>query len=193
MIAGRERGIEEGIQSGILARAIDSFFWIQRLEALHTEELRPFDSMSSSIPNPLDLIKSKTELPSVEQLGTITVAQLNEYHCLNPTRRLMCLKGVVYDVTVADSKYGPDGSYKEFAGHDITLAIATHKMDAKWLDRFVKFTDEWIEAVADWEQYYQAKYPQAGKLDKWEEDWQNEWPALSEEELEELQGGCVLM
>ena len=39
--------------------------------------------------------------------------------------------------------------------------------------------------------YFAAKYPVCGKLDKWEEDPET-WPELSEEELKELEK-CVIM
>jgi hypothetical protein len=41
--------------------------------------------------------------------------------------------------------YGPDGAYKEYAGHDATLALAKHKTDEEWLDRFVKMDEAWIK------------------------------------------------
>jgi hypothetical protein len=41
---------------------------------------------------------------------------------------------------------------KEFAGHDMTLAISMSKTDAKWLDRFVKMKDKWVESAKGWEQ-----------------------------------------
>lgn len=83
------------------------------------------------IPNPATLLAGKVELPEVEQLGTITLEQLNEYHCENPDRRLLCMFGKVYDVTSSLKSYGPDGAYKEYAGHDVTLALAKSKTDEK--------------------------------------------------------------
>ena len=37
-------------------------------------------------------------------------------------------------------------SYKEFAGHDITLCLGSGKL-MKWLDRFVLMTDKQIESA----------------------------------------------
>lgn len=145
-----------------------------------------------SIPNPASLIKGSVELPEVEQLGTISVETLHQYHCNNPERRLLSLFGTVYDVTSSDASYGADGAYKEYAGHDMTLALAMHKTDEKWLDKFVKMQEKWIKTAKGWQDFFDAKYPVAGKLDRWEEDPES-WPELSEEELGDLEKGCVVM
>lgn len=143
--------------------------------------------------NPLNhLKKGDDELPKVEQLGTISLEKLNEYHCDNPERRLMSLFGKVYDVTSAVDSYGPDGAYKEFPGHDITLALAHHKTDTKWMDRFVVMKENWVSACRDWEKYFDVKYPVAGRLEKWDEN-QDEWASLTPEEEEELEKGCSIM
>jgi len=146
-----------------------------------------------SMPNPLSLVSgSKQDLPDVEQLGTITLEELHEYHCDNPQRRCLSLFGDVYDVTSSLSSYGPDGSYKEYAGHDMTLAIGAHVTGATWLDKFVQMDDKMTESARQWKEYYDTKYPVCGKLEKWSED-SSSWPQLTEEELEQLRKGCVIM
>ncbi len=80
---------------------------------------------------------------------------------------------------------------KEYAGHDITLAIGLMKTDAQWLDRFVKMEEKWINDAKGWVEYMDAKYPRCAKLDKWDED-QESWPELSEEEKEAI-NKCVIM
>lgn len=149
----------------------------------------------SGPPNPLQLLSGsgkKAQLPEVEQLGTIDLQTLNLYHCNNPTRRLICVFGTIYDVTQAESSYGPEGAYKEYAGHDMTLAISKSKLDEKWLDRFVNMKEDWVESAKGWAQYYDQKYPVAGKLDKWEQDMKS-WNELSDEEMEEFEKGCTIM
>lgn len=143
------------------------------------------------IPNPATLINGSTPLPDVEQMGTITLETLNQYHCQNPDRRLLSMFGVVYDVTSSLQSYGPDGAYKEYAGHDITLALSKHKTDEKWLDKFVQMEEKWVNDAKGWSEYFAAKYPVCGKLDKWDED-QSEWPQLTKEELEAFEK-CVIM
>lgn len=105
------------------------------------------------IPDPKSLIQGKKELPEVEQLGTISLETLNQYHCENPDRRLLSMFGTVFDVTSGVKSYGPDGAYKEYAGHDITLALAKHKTDELWLDRFVQMDEKWINDSKGWHEY----------------------------------------
>jgi len=143
-------------------------------------------------PNPLSLIGGKSELPEVEQLGTIDLETLHKYDCNNPDRRCLSMFGKVFDVTSGVRSYGPDGAYKEYAGHDITLALSNHKTQEQWLDRFVKMKEKWVKDAKKWCEYMEAKYPVCGKLDKWDEDPET-WPELSEEEMEAFEKGCVIM
>lgn len=150
-------------------------------------------SIATMMPSPASLIRGGEEkLPEVEQMGTISLEELNKYHCKNPDRRLMSLFGVVYDVTSSLKSYGPEGAYKEYAGHDITLALAKHKTDEKWLDRFVKMEEKWKADAKGWADYFAVKYPVCGKLDKWENEDPDSWPELTEEELKDLEK-CVIM
>lgn len=144
------------------------------------------------MPNPTSLISGNKELPEVEQLGTITLEQLNQYHCNNPDRRCLCLLGKIYDVTSALNSYGPDGAYKEYAGHDISLTIGAHVTGNAWLDKFVKLNEEMMKGAKNWSEYYDSKYPVCGKLDKYDEDVES-WPELTEEELTQIKKGCTIM
>lgn len=173
---------------------IDLYFSFCFQSGVFLQFLEHFQSKTSMIPNPTSLISGEGPLPPLSgaALGTISVETLNQYHCYNPDRRLISLFGTVYDVTSSERSYGPDGAYKEYAGHDITLGIAMHKTQEKWLDRFIPMKEKWVATAKGWEGYFSAKYPIAGKLDKWEED-QDSWEALSEEEMEELEKGCTIM
>eukprot|EP01084_Bolivina_argentea_P294397 506508_1 len=137
-------------------------------------------------------VTSKKELPKVEQLGEITLETLNKYDSNNSDRRLLSLFGTVFDVTAKIEKYGPEGSYKEFAGHDITLALGAGKLDSKWLDTFVQMSDKQIDSAQGWVEFYETQYPVCGTLKKWKED-QSKWPKLSKEEQEELDAECIIM
>jgi len=155
--------------------------------------LIPEDRSKGSMPDPASLMTGeKEELPEVEQMGTITLETLNAHDCNNPDRRLMSLFGVVYDVTAASNKYGPDGSYSEFAGHDITLTLGAGQMGDKWLDKFLKFDPTWKEGAEKWVDYYAAKYPKCGRLDKWDED-PDTWPEPTPEEREALNSQCIIL
>jgi Cytochrome b5-like Heme/Steroid binding domain len=146
-----------------------------------------------SIPAPSSLITGEqAELPVVEQLGTISLETLHLYHCDNPDRRLLSLFGTVYDVTSSEKSYGADGAYKEYAGHDITLALSMSKTDEKWLDRFVEMKEKWTKSARDWQAFFDQKYPVAGRLDVWDDN-PGSWPALAEEETTELEKGCLIM
>ena len=65
------------------------------------------------LPNPANLAKGdKEDLPTVDQLGVITLDELHEYHCNNDTRRCLSLFGVIFDVTSSEKSYGKDGACK---------------------------------------------------------------------------------
>jgi predicted heme/steroid binding protein len=147
------------------------------------------------MPNPMELVSSSSQpsdLPQVEQLGTISLETLNQYHCNNPERRCLSLFGTVYDVTSALNSYGPDGAYKEYAGHDMTLALGSHVTGDQWLDKFVKMNDKVTRGARQWEGYYMMKYPVCGRLDKWDENTED-WHELTEAEAEALQKGCTIV
>lgn len=145
------------------------------------------------IPSPTSLISGeKVEHAPVPQLGTISVAQLNEYHCLNAERRLVSLYGTCFDVTSSLQSYGPDGAYKEYAGHDITLAISNHRTQPEWLDRFVRMTPEQHKKARGWVQYFEAKYPTCATLNV-DFGQQETWPELTAEEAEAFNKGCSIM
>lgn len=147
-----------------------------------------------SIPNPASLATGdKIELPAVEHLGIISLDTLHLYHCDNPDRRLLSLFGTVYDVTSSVTSYGSDGAYKEYAGHDITLALSVSKTDEKWLDRFVTMEEKWVKSAKGWQEFFDMKYPVAAKLDKWGLEGPESMPKLSDEEMEDIEKGCTIM
>jgi predicted heme/steroid binding protein len=153
------------------------------------------DRSKGSMPDPTSLLPKtgeKKPLPEVEQMGTITVETLNAYDCNNPDRRLISLFGQVFDVSEADKKYGPDGAYSEFAGHDITLTMGAGQMGDKWLDKFIKMDEAWKKGAENWVDYYEELYPKCGKLDKWDED-PDTWPEPTPEEREALNAQCIIL
>jgi Cytochrome b5-like Heme/Steroid binding domain len=163
-------------------------------KAEETAKDEPVDRSKGNMPDPMSLMgdSPKGDLPEVEQLGTISLETLNSYNCNNPDRLLMCLFGVVYDVTSAPKKYGPDGSYAEFAGHDITLTLGAGQMGDKWLDKYVKYDPGWKEGAEKWVDFYASKYPRCGFLDKWNED-PDSWPEPTPEEREALNSKCIIL
>lgn len=164
----------------------------EKVEAEKPKE--PIDRSSGQMPDPMSLMgDAKQEpLPEVEQMGTISLETLNVHDCNHKERRLLSLFGEVYDITAAVDKYGPDGAYCEFAGHDITLTIGAGQMGSKFLDKFIKFDDKWKEGAEKWVDYYAAKYPKCGRLDKWDED-TDTWPEPTPEEREALNTSCIIL
>lgn len=81
---------------------------------------------------------------------------------------------------------------KEYAGRDITLAISLMKTDERWLDRFVKMEQKWIDDAKGWAEYMESKYPKCGKLDKWVNEDPETWPELTDEEKEAI-NKCIIM
>lgn len=139
-----------------------------------------------------DGVSTSEPLPDVEQMGEITLDELHKFDCNNPNRRCLSVFGTIFDVTSHEDKYGPEGAYKAFAGHDATLCLGSGKLDTVWLDKFVQMTDKHKETAKEWETFYRNKYATAGTLRKWTED-QDQWEKLSEEELEKLNADCIIM
>ena len=70
-------------------------------------------------PSPSELAKDATkEQTEVEQLGTITLEELNKYHCDNEERRLLSLFGIIFDVTSSEKGYGKNGACKLIFLHE---------------------------------------------------------------------------
>lgn len=68
-------------------------------------------------PNPSELAKeAKKDDETVEQLGTISLEELNKYHCDNEERRLLSLFGIIFDVTSSEKGYGKNGACKLLFG-----------------------------------------------------------------------------
>ena len=92
---------------------------------------------------------------------------------------------------------------KEYAGHDITLAIGLMKTDEQWLDRFCKMEEKWVKDAEGWVEYMESKYPVCGTLENWydketgeklEKPYENhpDWKELTKEEKEALDK-CIIM
>ena len=63
------------------------------------------------LPNPATFFKgNKDDLPTVDQLGIISLEELHTYHCNNELRRCLSLFGTIFDVTSSEKSYGKDGA-----------------------------------------------------------------------------------
>merc|ERR1712226_186040 len=101
---------------------------------------------------------------------------------------LISIFGRVYDVTKGHKYYGPDGPYSQFAGNDITYALATGCRTDECVDKL-----DYETALSDKEQnegkrwlsffHLHDKYPMVGKL----EEGGGHFEALLNELLEEIE------
>jgi len=119
-----------------------------------------------------------------ELLGSIGIERLHTFDCHNESRRLLSLFGHIFDVTDS-AQYAKDGELAMFAGHDITLCMATGNHSEEWLDRFVQLKLDFKESAAQALEEYTKLFRSVGKLNKWSTD-RRKWARLTATELKSL-------
>jgi len=119
-----------------------------------------------------------------ELLGSISIERLHFFDCHNESRRLLSLFGHIFDVTDS-AQYAKDGELALFAGHDITLCMATGNHSEEWLDRFVQLKLDFKESAAQALEEYTKLFRSVGKLNKWSTD-RRKWARLTATELKSL-------
>lgn len=89
----------------------------------------------------------------------------------NDTRVLMAVKGLVFDVSLGRSFYGPDGPYHNFAGRDASRGLATNSFDDDMIsdingpiDTLEGLTEEEQNTLDEWFSFFKSKYTEVGKL-----------------------------
>jgi len=117
-------------------------------------------------------------------LGSIGIERLHTFDCHNESRRLLSLFGHIFDVTDS-AQYTKDGELAMFAGHDITLCMATGNHSEEWLDRFVQLKLDFKESAAQALDGYTKSFCSVGKLNKWSTD-RRKWARLTATELKSL-------
>merc|ERR1712154_92185 len=122
------------------------------------------------------------EVSKEDMLGEISLSELNEFNWKH-SRQLISVFGTIFDVTGFPDKYGEQGMYRQFAGHDITLLLGSGCLDSKYRNYFVSMNSAWTEAAESWLEFYKKKYPVVGTLKKWKED-TTKWRALTISELQ---------
>eukprot|EP01083_Nonionella_stella_P160349 524080_1 len=146
------------------------------------------DDGDDDIPDDIFAFKPVRKVSPSEIIGEIDLHELNKYD-QNHTRQLISIYGTIFDVTESKDKYGPDGSYRVFSGHDITLALASGCLNAKHMDLFVRLDEIndklFIADAQSWFDFYKKKYPVVGRLNKWNED-QSTWALLTPSKKSEL-------
>merc|ERR1712216_108000 len=100
--------------------------------------------------------------PSTE----FTLPELQHYNGTTQPHIYFSAKGVVFDVTDAES-FQPDGAYgKNWAGRDATLSLALMSLDAKDVNRqdWSSMGPKEVETLDSWLHYFDEKYRRVGVL-----------------------------
>ncbi|GAB1727011.1 hypothetical protein NU195Hw_g3864t1 [Hortaea werneckii] len=108
--------------------------------------------------------KHKVELDPPKD-DVISVDYLSKCDGTNPDYpTYVAIKGTVFDVT-GNKAYGPEGSYKVFAGKDASRALAQSSLKPEecrpeWED----LSDEHKKVLNDWYTYFSKRYNIKGKV-----------------------------
>ncbi|CCI41393.1 unnamed protein product [Albugo candida] len=99
----------------------------------------------------------------------LTKKKLERFNGVNNVRKIIyvALCGKIYDVTMdGGSFYGPEGSYKAFAGKDASRALAVMSFDQKYLvnTSLDDLTETQKKTLTDWVNKFTKKYPVVGNL-----------------------------
>jgi membrane-associated progesterone receptor component len=99
----------------------------------------------------------------------LTLQQVAKYNGVDDPRKTIyvVLKGKIYDVTLHGwDHYGPEGSYKQFAGKDASRALACMSFDQEFLDdpSIENLTQQQLKTLEEWVQKFEQKYPVIGKV-----------------------------
>ncbi|KAI7222257.1 hypothetical protein KC333_g1230 [Hortaea werneckii] len=109
--------------------------------------------------------KHKVELDPPKD-DIISVEYLSKCDGTNPDYpTYVTIKGTVFDVT-GNKAYGPEGSYKVFAGKDASRALAQSSLKPEecrpeWED----LSDEHKKVLNDWYTYFSKRYNIKGKVE----------------------------
>ncbi|KXT12492.1 hypothetical protein AC579_7346 [Pseudocercospora musae] len=107
---------------------------------------------------PVNLDPPKDDIISLDHLS-----KCDGTHEGYPT--YVAIKGTVFDVT-GNKAYGPEGSYKVFAGKDASRALAQSSLKAEearpdWYD----LSDEHKKVLNDWYTFFSKRYNIKGKVE----------------------------
>mmetsp|Transcript_18197 Transcript_18197/g.42798 ORF Transcript_18197/g.42798 Transcript_18197/m.42798 type:complete len:185 (-) Transcript_18197:56-610(-) len=96
----------------------------------------------------------------------LTLDELAKFDGSDPSKPiLICLKGVIYDVSTAKHMYGAGGGYACFAGKDSSRAMALMSLDPKNATGDLSgLTAEDLKSLDSWEAFFIKKYAVVGKL-----------------------------
>lgn len=116
-------------------------------------------------------VQADEDHPDVIEIQDFTPRTLLKYNGTDHKRILVGVKGKVYDVTAGKTHYGPNGPYAFMAGHDASRALAKHSFGTENLtpidqpiDTLDNLTQEETDALNQWVQFFEGKYPTIGSL-----------------------------
>ncbi|KAI2807139.1 hypothetical protein RDWZM_006166 [Blomia tropicalis] len=97
----------------------------------------------------------------------MTLDELRKYDGKGPDKRVcIAILGRVYDCTKSYNFYGPEGSYRNFAGHDATRALAKFDVMAvkeEW-DDVSDLSPSEMSSVQEWKEQFEERYDYVGRL-----------------------------
>ncbi|KAJ2891875.1 putative membrane-associated progesterone receptor component 1 protein [Zalerion maritima] len=108
---------------------------------------------------------------------TFTPRTLLPYNGTSGMPVYLAVRGRVFDVSAGRNFYGPGGPYANFAGRDASRGLASHSFDEEMLtkdldgplDRLEGLDEEQKEAMQGWEERFEGKYLEVGRLVSQEE------------------------
>ncbi|KAK3111031.1 hypothetical protein LTR53_014106 [Teratosphaeriaceae sp. CCFEE 6253] len=105
--------------------------------------------------------KQKVELdpPQDDTISVDYLSKCDDY----PT--YVAIKGTVFDVS-GNKAYGPEGSYKVFAGRDASRALAQSSLkDEECRPDWQDLSDDHKKVLNDWYTFFSKRYNIKGKLE----------------------------
>ncbi|KAF2862779.1 cytochrome b5 [Piedraia hortae CBS 480.64] len=108
-------------------------------------------------------VKPKLDPPKDDPISKEYLAKCNGQNEGYPT--YVAIKGTVFDVS-ANPAYGPQGSYKVFAGRDPSRALAQSSLKEEdctpdWED----LSPDLIKVLNDWFTYFEKRYNIVGRVE----------------------------
>ena len=96
-------------------------------------------------------------------LGAVKLQDIVEYDGVANERILICLRGVIYDVTRRPDMYGPGAAYSFIAGKDASRALAEMSIDPDLVNLPLQgLSQQQLDALHTWETFFKNKYAVVG-------------------------------
>lgn len=113
----------------------------------------------------------------------MTLDELRQYDGKGPDKRVcIAILGRVYDCSKSYHFYGPEGTYRNFAGHDATRALAKFDVLAvkeEW-DDVSDLSKSEMSSVEEWKEQFEERYDFVGRLVRSAEEIEEEIPVTDD-------------